>query len=66
MNIFGNDISIDTMIETIFGGHFTTIITIIAICTIRNGNTLLGKKKTWTEEDEARRIQQVLPIHFQI
>uniref|UniRef100_A0A0R3RTA4 Phlebovirus glycoprotein G2 fusion domain-containing protein n=1 Tax=Elaeophora elaphi TaxID=1147741 RepID=A0A0R3RTA4_9BILA len=41
-------------------GRFTAIITIFGICTIKNGNVVIGGKKVWTEQDEARRIQQIV------
>ncbi|CAG9538466.1 unnamed protein product [Cercopithifilaria johnstoni] len=48
------------MIETIFGEHFIAIIIIFGIYPIRNGNIALGAKKIWTEQDEVRRIQQIM------
>lgn len=62
MSIFSNDIlsSHFNMIEVIFGSHFITIITILAIYATRNENIALGAKKIWTEQDEARRIEQVV------
>ncbi|VBB30301.1 unnamed protein product, partial [Acanthocheilonema viteae] len=49
------------MPEAIFGGRFIAIIiTIFDICAVKNGNIAIGAKKIWTEQDEARRIQQIM------
>ncbi|EFO25429.1 hypothetical protein LOAG_03053 [Loa loa] len=48
------------MIEAIFRGRFIAFITIFDICFIRNGNVAIVSRKKWTEQDEARRIQQIM------
>lgn len=48
------------MIEAISREHFITIVTIVGICIIGNENVEVEGKKVWTEQDEARRIQQVV------
>lgn len=54
-----NDLSITVMVEGISGKYLLTFLVIFTNYFIRNGNVVVAKKKLWTEEDEARRIQQV-------
>ncbi|VDK71753.1 unnamed protein product [Onchocerca ochengi] len=48
------------MINAIFQGPFITILTIVVFFVIRNGNVATAKRRPWTEQDEARRIQQIM------